>query len=61
MVLDYEEQVFYRDTHAVSDQGIITASGLANVEFTYQILKTLKVYDGAVLAEFAELWGCRST
>lgn len=56
----YTEQAFYRDTYAVSDRGIITASGVANVEFTYQILKTLKVYDDAVLSEFAEFWNCRS-
>ena len=56
----YSEQAFYRDTFAVSDQGIITASGAANVEFTYQILKTLKVYEDAVLSEFAEFWSCRS-
>jgi putative intracellular protease/amidase len=59
-VPDYREQAFYRDTHAVSDRGIITASGAAPVEFTYQILKTLRVYDDAILDEFAEFWSCRS-
>jgi len=59
-VSDYSEQAFYQDTYAVSSQGIITASGVAYVEFTYQILKTMKVYDDDVLSEFAEFWNCRS-
>ena len=58
-VPSYNEQAFYRDTYAVSDRGVITAGGAANVEFTYQILKTLKVYDDAVLSEFADFWNCR--
>lgn len=58
-VPSYNEQAFYRDTYAVSDQGVITAGGAANVEFTYEILKALKVYDDAVLSEFADFWNCR--
>jgi putative intracellular protease/amidase len=60
IIPDYKEQAFYRDVYAVSDQGVITAGGTANVEFTYQILKTMKVYDDTILAEFAEFWNCRS-
>lgn len=58
-VPSYNEQASYRDTYAVSDRGVITAGGAANVEFTYQILKTLEVYDDAVLSEFADFWNCR--
>lgn len=56
---EYDAQAFYKDTYAVSDKGIITAGGLASVEFTYQILKTLQVYDNEILGEFAEFWNCR--
>jgi len=58
-VPEYDSQASYQDAYAVSDKGIITAGGLASVEFTYQILKTLQVYDDEVLGEFAELWNCR--
>ena len=58
---EYDAQDFYRDAYAVSDKGIITAGGLASVEFTYQILKTLQVYDEEILGEFAEFWSCRGT
>ena len=60
-VPEYKEQTLYKDTYAVSDQGVITASGAASVEFTYQILKTLQVYDDEILDEFAEFWNCRGT
>lgn len=56
---EYRMQKNYTDTFAVSDQGIITASGAAPNEFAYQILKTLKIYDAEVLAEFAEFWNVR--
>ncbi|MBN1815489.1 MAG: DJ-1/PfpI family protein [Anaerolineae bacterium] len=58
---EYDAQDFYRDVYAASDKGVITAGGLASVEFTYQILKTLQVYDDEVLSEFAEFWSCRGT
>ena len=56
---DYDLQVFYVEVPAVSDYGIIPAPGEAPFEFTYQILKTLRVYDEEVLAEFAEFWCCK--
>jgi putative intracellular protease/amidase len=55
----YGAQDSHRDACAVSDKGIITAGRLASVEFTYQILKTLRVYDDKGLGEFAEFWSCR--
>ena len=61
VIPEYDAQAFYRDAYAVSDQGVITAGGLASVEFTYQVLKTLQVYDEEVLGEFAEFWSCRGT
>jgi putative intracellular protease/amidase len=60
-VPEYSEQAFYMDAYAVSDEGVVTASGAASVEFTYQILKTLQVYNDEVLGEFAEFWNCRGT
>lgn len=59
MAPEYGDEAYYREAYAVSDQGVITAGGLASVEFAYHILKTLGVYDEGVLAEFAEFWNCR--
>ena len=56
---EYHGERDYVDTYAVSDQGVITASGAAPHEFAYQILKTLEIYDDKVLVEFAEFWNCR--
>lgn len=58
---EYDAQDFYRDKYAVSDKGIITAGGLASVEFTYEILDTLHVYDDEAMDEFFEFWSCRAT
>lgn len=40
----YRGARFYRDRPAVADQGVITASGTASVEFAREILETLHVY-----------------
>jgi len=41
MVPEYQESDHYVDATATSDQGIITATGLAPVDFAMQILETL--------------------
>jgi putative intracellular protease/amidase len=45
MVPDYRDEAFYVDELAVSDRGIITASGLGSVDFAREIFRLLKVYD----------------
>jgi putative intracellular protease/amidase len=45
MVPDYRDEDFYVDDLAVSDDGVITASGLGNVEFAREIFRLLKTYD----------------
>jgi putative intracellular protease/amidase len=45
MVPDYRNEAFYVDELAISDRGIITASGLGSVEFAREIFRLLKVYD----------------
>jgi putative intracellular protease/amidase len=42
---DYRDEAFYVDELAVSDRGIITASGLGSVEFAREIFRLLNVYD----------------
>ena len=52
----------YRGSHlhserlAESDQGLITASGIGAMEFAYEILKTLKVYDEAQAEEWLNFY-----
>jgi putative intracellular protease/amidase len=45
MVPDYRDDVFYVDELAVSDKGIVTASGLGSVEFAREIFRLLRLYD----------------
>jgi putative intracellular protease/amidase len=40
---------WYRDEPAVSDQGVITASGVAPIEFAREILRALDVYNACSL------------
>ncbi len=47
MVPDYEDENFYADELAVTDQKIITASGLGSVEFGREIIKELDIYSEA--------------
>lgn len=47
MVPDYEDEGFYVDELAVTDQKIITASGLGSVEFGREIIRALDIYSEA--------------
>jgi putative intracellular protease/amidase len=45
----YRGGSFYCDAPAVTDENLITASGLAPVDFAYEIFKTLNLYTEAAL------------
>jgi len=45
VVPDYRAERLYQQQLAVADGDVITASGLGAVEFTYEVLKKLKIYD----------------
>ena len=45
VVPSYKDYELYVDTLAVSDQGIITASGLGNIEFGREIIRQLKLFN----------------
>ncbi len=47
MVPDYEDENFYAYVLAVTDQKIITASGLGSVEFGREIIRELGIYSEA--------------
>lgn len=46
----------YVDQPAVSDAGVITASGFASVDFAREILAQLRVYEDEVLADWYQLF-----
>jgi hypothetical protein len=47
MVPDYKDERSYADELAVTDQKIITASGLGSVEFAREVIRELKIYSEA--------------
>jgi putative intracellular protease/amidase len=47
IVTDYGDDDFYVDEMAVTDENIITASGLGCVEFAREIIKQLQIYNEA--------------
>ena len=44
MVHDYRDEAFYVEELAVTDQNVITASGLGSVEFAREVIQQLKIY-----------------
>jgi len=47
MVNDYHDDDFYVDQLAVTDQNLITASGLSSIEFAREVIKELQLYNEA--------------
>jgi putative intracellular protease/amidase len=56
MVPDYRDEAFYVDELAISDQAIVTASGLGSVEFAREIFRLVKLYDDADLRSWYEMF-----
>jgi putative intracellular protease/amidase len=56
MVPDYRDEAFYVDELAISDQAIVTASGLGSVEFAREIFRLVKLYDDANLHSWYEMF-----
>jgi putative intracellular protease/amidase len=55
--LGYQGKDFYRDELAVTDGDLITANGVAPVEFARAIMARLDVYEPGVLASWYKLYG----
>lgn len=45
----YRGSEFYRSVPAISDRNVITASGIAPLEFAYEIARTLRLYSSDIL------------
>jgi putative intracellular protease/amidase len=52
----YETPALYAETLAVSDEGVITASGLGAVEFAQEIFAALGVFGADDLARYADMY-----
>lgn len=55
--LGYQGKDFYRDELAVTDGDLLTANGVAPVEFARAIMARLDVYEPGVLASWYKLYG----
>ena len=53
---NYSGEKFYQNTPAVTDKNLVTASGLAPVEFTYEVLKLLDVFKVKTLESWYNLY-----
>src|SRR5262245_60808639 len=56
IVADYGDESFYVDELAVTDQNIITASGLGCVEFAREVIKRLDIYSEADTRTWFEMF-----
>ena len=56
MVADYGDENFYVDELAVTDQKVITASGLGCVEFAREVIKQLNLYNEADTRTWFEMF-----
>jgi putative intracellular protease/amidase len=56
MVADYKDKDFYVDELAVTDNDVITASGLGSVEFAREVIKRLEIYDEADTKAWFEMF-----
>lgn len=52
----YQGEVYYRDEPAVTDGGLVTASGIAPLEFATAVLKMLGVFNDEALAAWYSLY-----
>ncbi len=56
IVADYSDENFYVEELAVTDQNIITASGLGCVEFAREVIKQLNIYNDADTRTWFEMF-----
>ena len=52
----YADEEFYVDRPAVADGNLITAGGLDRIEFAYEIVKRLEIFDEAEAGELYEMF-----
>lgn len=53
---EYRGEKYFEDTVVVNNKGLITASGIAPIEFSYEVIKNLKVFSDETLANWYGLY-----
>ncbi len=53
---DYKGEEFYQNEWTVSEENIITANGVATIEFAREIFKILKLYDERQIEQWYQLY-----
>jgi putative intracellular protease/amidase len=56
MIPDYHDEEFYVDALAVTDQNVVTASGLGGIEFGREIITLLNLFDETVTREWFDMY-----
>jgi len=56
---EYKGEEFYRDQAAVNDKNLITATGVAPLEFTYEVIRNLKVFSDETLNNWYGLYSTK--
>jgi len=55
-VPDYAGETFYQDKLAITGSNLITASGIGSVDFAYEIMTALSIYDESTTLAWLELF-----
>lgn len=53
---EYRGEKYYRDSVVVNSERLITASGIAPIEFSYEVIKNLEVFSEETLNNWYELY-----
>jgi putative intracellular protease/amidase len=53
---EYRGEEYYKDAIVVNDKRLITASGIAPIEFSYEVIKNLKVFSDETLDNWYGLY-----
>lgn len=56
MSQNYTGEDLYLEQQAVADKNVITASGIAPIEFAREVFSTLKIFDDATIEEWFQLF-----
>ncbi len=56
VVPNYSGEKYYKMESVVSDEHLVTAPGIAPLEFTFQVLKLLEVFESEALNSWLNLY-----
>ncbi len=56
VIPNYSGEKYYKMEAVVNDENLVTASGIAPLEFTFQVLKILQVFESESLNSWLNLY-----